>query len=315
MPESVIHFSRLRGHEGPRRLLCSAASNDRLAHALLFAGPDGIGKAAWAMAFAAWVQCESRGEEACGECRSCRQIAAGSHPDVKKIGIPEKKKEIGVDQAREVKRFTQLRPVGGRYKVVVVENAHTLNTAAQNALLKTLEDPPSQSILILVASSADALLATVRSRCQRVNFQPLTEEDVRNVLVSGHQLDPDLAARLAAAAEGSPGRALALRKHLGDDANAYTNAVSGLEGRRYVELMSVAETLAQPEAAMLAKLEIVLSQAAGAAAEALRSGDRATADRWLRRAQVLGATANALRHRNPNRQLLIDSLMLRLARC
>src|SRR5262249_21383142 len=173
MPESSLaRFADIRGHESTRAMLCAAATDDRLPHAWLFAGPDGVGKCMVATALAAWLHCETRGADACGACASCRQIAAGSHPDVLLVRVAPGKKEIGVDRAREVKRFTQLQPVRGRVKVAIIDDAHMLTVAAQNALLKTLEEPPERSLLIVIAHNADALLPTVRSRCQRVPFLP-----------------------------------------------------------------------------------------------------------------------------------------------
>src|SRR5438552_2064658 len=117
---SVIQLSAICGHERPLQVLRAAAAHGRLPHALLFAGPDGIGKRAVAVAVAAWLQCEAGGAEACSVCAACRQIAAGTHPDVRMLTVAEGKKEIGIDRVRELKRFTQLQPVRGAFKVGIV---------------------------------------------------------------------------------------------------------------------------------------------------------------------------------------------------
>ncbi|HYD47557.1 MAG TPA: DNA polymerase III subunit delta', partial [Terriglobales bacterium] len=215
MADALPRFAEIDGHDAVRQLLQNASRQDRLAHALLFAGADGIGKRSFTQAFIAWLTCTERGDDACGQCAACRQLAAGSHPDVKWIGLSEKKKEIGVDRAREIKRFAQLRPAAAPQKAIVVDPAQCLNVAAQNALLKTLEDPPLRSILILIANNADALLPTVRSRCQRLNFRPLPQDLVARILVEKEGLAAGKAGELAAVAEGSPGRALALQRYLG----------------------------------------------------------------------------------------------------
>src|SRR5262245_7089335 len=109
MPEAVVKtFAKIRGQDRTRDFLRTAARQDRLAHALLFAGADGIGKFSLAQAFATWLLCEVGGNDACGECGACRQTAAGSHPDVLVVTLAAGKKEIGVDRARALKRFTQL---------------------------------------------------------------------------------------------------------------------------------------------------------------------------------------------------------------
>lgn len=307
-------FAALRGHDALRDFLQQTASQDRLAHALLFAGAEGIGKRTFALAFAAWLQCTQRGADSCGECASCRQVAAGSHPDVKLTGIPEKKKEIGVDRAREIKRFTQLRPASAPQKVVIIDSAHCLNVAAQNALLKTLEDPPLRSILILVASNPDALLATVRSRCQRINFQPLPVEVVQTILEQSHGLGSDTARELAAVSEGSPGRALELQRYLGNGQTAPAVLFDGMADARYVDLAKRIASLAQPEDSLQARLEILLAQVRDEAAAAAKRGDTVTAASWLRRAAVIHEAADIVHRRSPNRQLLLDSLTLRLTR-
>src|SRR5690242_18351432 len=105
-------FAGVHGHDGLRQFLQNAVAKERLPHALLFAGAEGIGKRTFALAFTAWLLCTEGGEDACGQCAGCRQVAARTHPDLKFVEIADKKKEIGVDRAREVKRFVQLRPTG-----------------------------------------------------------------------------------------------------------------------------------------------------------------------------------------------------------
>jgi DNA polymerase-3 subunit delta' len=180
--EELKTFAGILGQDRTRDFLRDASRQDRLAHALLFAGPEGIGKCSLAVAFATWLLCEQGGDDACGECPGCRQAATGSHADLLVVSVAAGKKEIGVDRARELKRFTQLQPLSGKAKIGIIDGAHLLTVAAQNALLKTLEDPPRRSILILIANNPDALLPTVRSRLQRVPFAPLSSEDVVTVL-------------------------------------------------------------------------------------------------------------------------------------
>jgi DNA polymerase-3 subunit delta' len=308
-------FRDIRGHDRPAAFLRAAVANERLAHAMLFVGPDGVGKRCAALALAAWLQCEAGADDACGKCKSCRQVDAGSHPDVHLVTVAQGKKEIGVEQARRLKRFTQMQPVLGRCKVAVVDEAHMLTVAAQNALLKTLEDPPRRSFLILVLHNADALLATVRSRCQRVQFLPLPEALVAEVLVAAHGLEPETAAPLAQLADGSPGRALVLRSCLEGDGAQLLDRLAGLGPSRYVDVMQLAAQLARDQGATGAQLEVLLARLRRQAADVVQAGERGDELRSiLRRAELLRQAWATLRRGNPNRALLLEALLLRLAR-
>jgi DNA polymerase-3 subunit delta' len=313
MPEhGVIGFASLRGHERVRDRLRAALDHERLAHALLFTGADGIGKRGFAMALAAFLQCEQRGDDACGSCASCRRVAAGSHPDVHSVAVAAGKREIGVDRARALKRFMQLQPACGRAKVAIIDDAPSLSVAAQNALLKTLEEPPPRSVLILVAHSADALLPTVRSRCQLIRFAPLPEEIVAEILAE-HGIAPPVALEMVRLADGSPGRALLLSRHLDADASASLTAeLAALGGARYVALMHVAQALNQPETALGVKLEVCLAHLRDTAVQVL--DEEAACRSALRRAELVHEVNAAIRRGTPNRQLLLEALLLRMAR-
>ncbi len=148
---------------------------DRLPHALLLSGPQGTGKESLARLFARAVLCENSGNNSlprddlpCGTCRSCLLDQAGSHPDHHWVGLLDSKKIIGVDQIREIGTSLSMKAHYSGYKVVVITPAEQMNLQAANSLLKTLEEPPSRSLLILVASHMTALPATLRSRCQRI---------------------------------------------------------------------------------------------------------------------------------------------------
>ena len=313
---SLIGFAGVRGHERACGLLRAAVQRERLAHALLFAGPDGIGKRLVALALAAWLHCEARGDDGCGACASCRQIAAGSHPDLQLVSVAPGKKEIGVDRIRDLKRFMQLRPLSGGGKVGIVDDAHALTTAAQNALLKTLEEPPAHSLLILVAHNPDALLSTVRSRCQCVQFAPLPIEAVVQVLTTGCGLQPAVAQELAALAEGSPGRALHLRGSFAGEGRARLQEQLAMLGTaRYVRVVQLANELRQPESEAATKIELLLTTYRDAARRSAQAGGSAhDLQAILRRGDAVQRAWNVVRRGNPNRQLLLEALLLRLAR-
>lgn len=311
----------LHGHQATWARLTALLDAGRLAHALLFVGPPGIGKALVARRLAARLACRA-GSAPCGDCSGCLQVAAGSHPDLRLIEAPgaggrkegRTKKEIGIDQARELKRFVALQAISAPRKLAIIDDADRLSIAAQNALLKTLEEPPGQALLILVTASPGALLTTVRSRCQRIALRPLAEAEVRAALVANAGLAADEAARLAARAEGSPGRALALRAG-GDDGRAEVRALlAGLEGGRYGSVLAMSKGLGKTEQETAARLEGLFAGCRDDAAAAIAAGDAAGLGRAVRRGELVGEAARILRRRNPNRALLTEALALRLAR-
>ena len=321
MPEStLIRFTDVRGHERAREFLRAALAHDRLPHALLFAGADGIGKRSLALAFVARLQCEHDGADACGACASCRQIAAASHPDVQLISVTAGKKEIGIDRVRDLKRFMQLQPMRDKAKVAIIDEAHLLTISAQNALLKVLEEPPPRSLLLLVSSNPEALLATVRSRCQRLQFAPLSTETVVEILAAASDIDAAGARELAVLAEGSPGRAQMLEACLGGtDRATWRQQLAGLEQARYVRLAQTANELSSPETQAAVKLEMLLADLRDEVVQSVSEASAAPPasaiglPRLLRRADAVDAAWNLLRRGNPNRQLLLEALLLRLA--
>ncbi len=177
---------------------------------LLFDGAEGIGKRTTALALASAINCQQPAPDgdACGACSSCRRIARGQHPDIGVL-LPNEKGTITVDMAREVIGRASYRPFEARRRVVIIDDADLLQPQAQNALLKTLEEPPPSSMFILVTSRPDSLLETVRSRCPRVRFGRLGPADLAEVLVRHCGIAAAQATGLAAMGDGSVSRALA----------------------------------------------------------------------------------------------------------
>lgn len=222
----------LVGHRRLVSLLARAISLDTLPPSLLFAGPAGVGKKRTAVAVAAALNCltpaldVTAGEngpvlarDACGTCTSCRRIERGVHPDVL-IVQPGDTGNIKIEQIREVIDRAGYRPFEARRRVVIIDEADAMQPAAQNALLKTLEEPPSASIFLLVSSMPDALLPTVRSRCPRLRFGPLTAQEIADVLIRDHEYDEADARAAAAEGDGTVGGALAAGAADATDARA-----------------------------------------------------------------------------------------------
>ncbi|RMF46220.1 MAG: DNA polymerase III subunit delta' [Deltaproteobacteria bacterium] len=196
-------FDQIIGHQQQKDIFRRAIGAGRLAHAYLFEGPEGIGKKLMATAVARALCClEGTG---CGSCAACRKIDHRNHPDLHMVE-PEGA-GIKIEQIRRLTRELAYRPVEGRKKICIIDRADSMNPAAGNALLKTLEEPPGDTILILLSSHPERLLQTIRSRCQRVPFHRLPREEVLTVLTERLGIEEPEARVLAALAEGSFARA------------------------------------------------------------------------------------------------------------
>ena len=196
------------GHAHLLELLAAAASRQSLPPSLIFAGPDGVGKRMAAVALAQLLNClKPTATDACGTCPACKRIARGVHADVLTIE-PGETGSIKVDQVRDAIERAAYRPFEGRRRVVIVDEADAMVIEAQNALLKTLEEPPASSMFILVTSRPDLLLPTVLSRCQRLRFGRLSPGDIAAVLMRSHGYEAADAHASASASDGSIGAAL-----------------------------------------------------------------------------------------------------------
>jgi DNA polymerase-3 subunit delta' len=207
-------FRDILGQEWVVSHLKTARQKGRLAHAYLFLGPEGVGKASTAQALAAALNCQTPLEDgdACGVCASCRRLAAGTHPDFLVIEPTSEghQPQIKIEQIREFRRLTSYPPLGGGWRVALIKPAEAMNDAAANALLKTLEEPPDRHLIILTAQVEADLLPTVVSRCHKLAFAPLPAALIAGELVRRRSLAPSLAQLLAALSGGSLGRALTL---------------------------------------------------------------------------------------------------------
>lgn len=191
-----------------------ARTNDRLPHALLLEGPDGIGLNHFAQCLARNLLCDQHqaSEIACGNCKNCHLLHAESHPDLQNIGPEEEGKQIRVEQIRKLIEFINLTSQYGQYKIVIIDPAENMNRSTANTLLKTLEEPPAQSLIMLISHRPNLLPITIRSRCQRIRFNP-TFSDASVHWLRDKLNDSVNVVELLKAAQGAPLAALALSEN------------------------------------------------------------------------------------------------------
>jgi DNA polymerase III subunit delta' len=256
-------FDELLGQDLAARRLSSMIARERLAHALLFFGPKGVGKLAAAKLLAQVLMCTARksGEAiACDACPGCAKVKELLHADLQIIATNEPR--LKVDEIRGATRSLQLRSMEGLAKIVIIDAADKMTIEAQNALLKTLEEPPGAALIILVSAKPTLLLPTVLSRCQRVPFKPIPRESIARVLVETRDIASDKALVVASMAQGSLGVALEMDPEaLGAARDAIAEidriAVPGRRNAGY-EALELSSGLGEERAELGGKLDLLL---------------------------------------------------------
>lgn len=203
----------LAGNAGSVSMLKKAIAQGKLAHAYIFTGPVGVGKRTAACALCQALHCKKKPFTGCGVCSTCSRIQRGLHPDY--VVVEPERKWILVNSIRELSARIELGSFEGSAVVAVVNRADSMNTAAANALLKTLEEPRPGTYLILTTAALHSLPATVRSRCRMLRFGPLEEEQIKKIVKERTVVDDERAAAAARMAEGSLGRAFELSEEEG----------------------------------------------------------------------------------------------------
>ena len=205
-------FKDVVGHKDIIQYMKTAVEQNKISHAYILNGQRGSGKKLLARLFAMTLQCESGKSEPCGECRSCVQAYSGNQPDIITVKH-EKPNSISVDDIRtQLNGDIMIKPYSSRYKIYIVPEADLMTVQAQNALLKTLEEPPEYAVIFLLTENADSLLATIRSRCVMLKLRNIKDKLVKKYLMEKMQV-PDYQAEICAAfAQGNIGRAVMLAK-------------------------------------------------------------------------------------------------------
>ena len=271
----------LLGHEAAEATLIEALRADRMHHAWLITGPDGVGKATLAFRFARRLLAGLPSDNALALDPAhpvFRRVAAGSHADLLTVerAYDEKRRrmrtQIAVEDVRKVGAFMSLTPAEGGWRVVVVDGAEELNQNSANALLKVLEEPPPRAVLLLVCAAPGRLLPTIRSRCRRLRLDPLAQDAMERLLAD---YLPDLAAdergRLVTVAEGSPGRALMLAEEEGLAIAVLVDGVlAELPALRLARAYTMADTLARGDSAFSNFMDLLRAGIASAVRDVVR---------------------------------------------
>lgn len=207
---SMTGFKDVIGHKDIIEYMQKAVETGQVSHAYILSGARGSGKKMLANLFAQTLQCEAHGNDPCGKCHSCRQAETGNHPDIIHVQH-EKPNTIGVEDVRgQVVGDVMIKPYSGPYKIYIIAEADKLTVQAQNALLKTIEEPPAYAVIFLLAENADSLLPTIRSRCVMLKLKNIKDKLIKKYLMESLEV-PDYKADICAAfSQGNVGQAVML---------------------------------------------------------------------------------------------------------
>jgi DNA polymerase-3 subunit delta' len=327
-------FRDIIGHEHQIATLRATIARGRLAHAYLFHGESSIGKRLTAVRLTQALNCESSSDgnelDACGSCRSCRQIDAHTHPDFFFVEPdPEQATpQIKIEQVREIEQQVMYRPLIGVRKICLIDDADRMTIGAANALLKTLEEPPDHSLFLLISSRPAALPATIRSRCQALRFTTPARTQVEAALILRRNIPPSEARFLAMVSEGRIGEALASdTTDLRARQKEFLELVQPQSLQSTTAILSSAEAIAKAERAedvlgWLARWirDLVLIQVAGDRDQLFYVDQLATLEAYARQANtdvlldllkdIETTEQNATRHLNLH--MALETIMLRL---
>jgi len=322
-----MSFKDIVGQEKPIAFLKNAMERGRVSHAYLFSGLSGVGKKTTAEVFARALNCREDPLDACGRCASCLKMARGNHPDV--LTLKPEGQFIRIQEIRELQNQMRFKPFEGGKRVFILVDAERMNSAAANALLKTLEEPAPSNILILISSRPHQLPLTILSRCQTLRFTPLGRDRIAAYLTERLKIDGETASVLAASAGGSIGKALTLHKDsylkVRDE---IVRKIAAFRVEDPIGTLSMADLLGKERGTLLEGLDILriwyrdilVYRETGDAGklihrdclEALKlCAERMAVQDILQNMKTVSRACNAI-ERNANKQLTLETMLFRL---
>ena len=236
-----MRFDEIIGNEKTKEELKRSLEEDKVSHSYMFIGIEGIGKQLIAKAFAQMILCTNETEKGCDKCKSCIEFQSQNHPDF--LYIEPDGNSIKIEQIRYLQRKIQEKPIISNKKVYIVNDADKMTKEAQNCLLKTLEEPPEYSIIILIGSNESAFLNTIKSRCMKLTFQPIAPEEIKQYMEKTYGMN-NINENMLEAFQGSIGKAIALK----DKKEEYENIekmIEKLDKTDMTELIGLGSALYQ----------------------------------------------------------------------
>ena len=241
-PDEVKGFAGIIGRADVVAHMQNAIRADKISHAYILSGESGSGKRLLSSIFAMTLQCEEQGTEPCGRCASCKKALSGNHPDIIYVSH-EKAGTVSVDEIRDqVVNDVAIRPYEGRYKIYIIDDASKMTPQAQNALLKTLEEPPAYAVILLLADNVDSLLPTILSRCVMLRLAPVSDREIKEFLMYQMHV-PDYQAEIEATfAQGNIGKAKLIAEN-SDFLEMTENAIRQLKRSRVMEIREMVDAI------------------------------------------------------------------------
>jgi len=321
---------RILGHQRQIDILDRAVSNNKLSHAYLFSGPAGTGKRLVAMRLAKSLQCDAERGKPCDRCLPCKKVEEGNHPD---ISVVEPDGQfIKVEQIREMQKRVGYKPFEGKATVCIIDGADRLNISAANSLLKTLEEPPAQTHLILTAENIRVVIPTILSRCQRINFSPLSDEEVEEILkedeaFTSEDIKADIKA-VAAMSGGSPGKALSIAGAFPlDEKDLFLKELSGIDSAEKAFLFAEKLVARDQIDRLMEKLELlkffmrdVMLTKLGRSSKVVNTGqndiivkraEQLTVKEIISKLEMISETEKSITM-NANKRLAVETMLLKL---
>ncbi len=324
-----MSFTSVIGHENIIEHLQSSIAHGRINHAYIFDGIEGVGKKTLSNSFAKALNCEKKGIDACGSCISCKTFDTGNNPDI--IYITHDKKDITVSDVREqiIKNIT-LKPYRNKYKIFIIPEADKMNILAQNAFLKTLEEPPEYGIFLLLCENYNKFLVTILSRCVMFKLHPLPYNKITDYLAESMNISKEQAELYSTYSQGSIGKALKLfnSDEFRDMRDTAIETALKLEKADMIELYSLVDTLREQKNTLDSILEImylvyrdalVLKETGDKKrliqkdklSQTSEIAKRASLSQLINRCKYIDDTRSRL-NRNGNSQLLLETLFFKI---